>query len=111
MIHVGNQYIYGDCNRLSPEGPITILDEKSRKIGSLGWRTCKIKFRIVWCWSKSTNPKEVITKTRYVDSKSNYQLLRVDTICNSPLHLRKLRMALMSFEYDLVVISDYGRDT
>ena len=105
-----DEYVYGDCNRLSPEGPITILDEKSRKIRPGMAANVKSNLESFGVGVNLLTQREVITKTRYVDSKSNYQLLRVDTTPDvTPITSAEVRMALMSFEYDAVVISDYDK--
>ena len=54
--------------------------------------------------------KETITKTRYIDEKSNYQVMRLDNEPKvKPLREAELRMAAMHLEYDAVVISDYDK--
>ncbi|BCU93509.1 MAG: hypothetical protein CM15mV2_1260 [uncultured marine virus] len=54
--------------------------------------------------------REKIVKTRYVDDRSNQQIMRLDTEpVVKPLHPSQLTMAAMHSEYDAVVISDYDK--
>ena len=72
-------FIYGRCQRLCPEAPIPIF-EPSKTItndGMAGNVVRNFKALGVTDVDIITN-KEQITKTRYVEDKSNQMLLRVD---------------------------------
>jgi D-glycero-beta-D-manno-heptose-7-phosphate kinase len=98
---------YGKVNRLAPEAPVPVIIPQSetsnpgmagnvvRNIEALGHKVDFI-----------TNENE-IKKIRYVCSKYNHLLLRVDEEdkCNS-IHLNVLKNIKWD-EYDAVVISDY----
>ena len=103
-------YIYGDCSRLAPEAPIPVFVPQSKttnggmamnvfaNLKSLG-TTCDILHNI-----------EEITKTRYVDKKTNHIFLRVDTDDKKlerveEKHLDKDFLK----QYDAIVISDYNK--
>ena len=103
-----DRYFYGDVKRLNPEAPVPILEYR-RGVTSKGmvWnvrenlRSFGVEVYI------STNIEKII-KTRYVDEKSNQQIMRYD---EDP------KIEPLSFEfqdewkstYDALVISDYDK--
>ena len=100
-------FVYCDAIRLAPDVPVPILSivEKTenpgmsenvyRNVINLGV-DCDITTNYNW---------KDITKTRYVHHKSNYYFFRVDsTDVIDRIDLRKL-----SFDYDLIAISDYNK--
>ena len=103
-----DRYFYGDVKRLNPEAPVPILEYK-RGVTSKGmvWnvRENLISFGVeVYT---STHPEQII-KTRFIDEKSNQQILRSD---------EEPEITPISFEfpdewkstYDALVISDYDK--
>ena len=103
-------YIYGDCNRLAPEAPVPVFVPQNKtsnggmalnvfaNLKSLGYN-CDI-----------LHNTEEITKTRYVDKKTNHIFLRVDTDDKKlegieEKHLNKDFLR----QYQAVVISDYNK--
>jgi len=103
-----DRYFYGDVKRLNPEAPVPILEYK-RGVTSKGmvWnvRENLISFGVeVYT---STHPEEII-KTRYIDEKSNQQIMRYD---------EEPKIEPLSFDfptewnnlYDALVISDYDK--
>lgn len=99
-----DEYRYGSATRLNPEAPVPILNiERSEErlgmafnvaanIQSFGVQVSKIV------------PRELSRKIRYVDLRSEYQLLRVDQdVTSEPCKLPPLN------GYDAVVISDYNK--
>ena len=103
-----DRYFYGDVKRLNPEAPVPILEYK-RGATSKGmvWnvRENLMSFRVETY--TSTHPEEII-KTRYIDEKSNQQIMRYD---------EEPEITPISFEfpdewkstYDALVISDYDK--
>ena len=101
-------FIYGRCQRLCPEAPIPIF-EPSKTItndGMAGNVVRNFKALGVTDVDIITN-KEQITKTRYVEDKSNQMLLRVDgndRVSNS------FDSSKIDFQYyDAVVVADYDK--
>jgi D-beta-D-heptose 7-phosphate kinase/D-beta-D-heptose 1-phosphate adenosyltransferase len=102
-----DEYIYGQCHRLSPEAPVPVLNlsKKETKPGMAAnvyenLKSFNIDVDFV------TNA-EIIVKTRYIDEKSGQHLLRVDqegisTCWNGNLHCN-------INSYDALVISDYNK--
>ena len=100
-----DEYVYGTCERLNPEAPVPILkfNRKETKKG-MAWnvRENLMSFGIeVFILTNH----ESITKTRYIDEKSNQHILRVDDegVCDP------MDYELPEDEYDALVISDYDK--
>ena len=103
-----DRYFYGDVKRLNPEAPVPILEYKrgvTSKGMALNVRENLMSFGVeVYL---STHPEEII-KTRYIDQKSNQQIMRYD---------EEPKIEPLSFdfpkewnnEYDALVISDYDK--
>jgi bifunctional ADP-heptose synthase (sugar kinase/adenylyltransferase) len=103
-----DEYAYGTVTRISPEAPIPILKHTrtTRKSGmadnvrnNLEALGCKVTFL--------TNDRTEIVKRRFVDEKSNQQLLREDVGDYAKLLDKKVIDDIDSFTIDAVVISDY----
>ena len=103
-----DRYFYGEAKRLNPEAPVPILEYK-RGVTSKGmvWNVREnLKSFGVEVYT-STHPEEII-KTRYIDEKSNQQIMRYD---------EEPEITPISFEfpdewkttYDAHVISDYDK--
>ena len=100
-----DRYFYGDVKRLSPEAPVPILEYK-RGVTSEGMvknvynnlKAFGIEIDLL------TNEEEVI-KTRFIDEKSNYQILRSD---EEP-DIKPFSHQLPKNNYDALVISDYNK--
>ena len=101
-------FIYGYTKRLCPEGPVPIL-EPSRTItnqGMAGNVVANLQSLKVEKVELVTN-KEQITKTRYVEEKSNALLLRIDSndkVSNS-FDVKRVPFS----DYDAVIVSDYDK--
>ena len=103
-----DRYFYGDVKRLNPEAPVPILEYKrgvTSKGMALNVRENLMSFGVeVYL---STHPEEII-KTRYIDEKSNQQIMRYD-------EESKIKPLSFDFpkewnnEYDALVISDYDK--
>ena len=103
-----DRYFYGDVKRLNPEAPVPILEYR-RGVTSEGMvlnvrenlRAFGVEVYL------STHP-EAIIKTRYIDEKSNQQIMRYDV---------EPKIEPLSFDfptewnnlYDALVISDYNK--
>lgn len=101
-------FVYGDCYRLNPEAPTPVLKESYRKeymgmaanvaknVNALGLE-CTLITQV-----------ENIIKTRYVDEKSNYILLRIDND-NKVTPFERKDLFTYIKQFDLVIISDYDK--
>lgn len=100
-------FVYCDAIRLAPDVPVPVLNVKDqsenpgmaknvyRNIKSLTDK-CDVITNLNWF---------NITKTRYVDEKSNHMFFRVD----SPHDIERIDLSKVTYDYDIIVISDYNR--
>ena len=105
-----DEWVYGSCDRLSPEGPIPVMkyDQKQTAPGMAA--NVYENLKSLGITVNFLTNRETITKTRYVDEKSNQQIMRLDTEPEvKPLREAELRMAAMHCDYDAVIISDYNK--
>ena len=100
-----DEYVYGTCERLNPEAPVPILNLKRKETTrGMAWNVRENLMSFGMEVFILTN-NEPITKTRYIDEKSNQHILRVDD--ESPLE--PMDYELPEDEYDALVISDYDK--
>lgn len=73
-------FVYGHCNRLSPEAPVPVFQSshKTENDGMAGNVVRNILSMYPDTTIKFYHQKREITKTRYVDDKTNHMFLRVD---------------------------------
>ena len=100
-----DEYIYGNCDRLSPEAPVPVMklgrvETKSGMAGNVCLNLQAFNLNITFL----TN-SEKITKTRFIDEGSNYQILRVD----SEQRTKPMLVPVSTGNFDAVVISDYDK--
>ena len=100
-----DEYVYGTCERLNPEAPVPILRfNRKETTKGMAWNVRENLMSLGIEVFILTN-KESITKTRYIDEKSNQHILRVDDegLCDP------IDYELPEDEYDALVISDYDK--
>jgi bifunctional ADP-heptose synthase (sugar kinase/adenylyltransferase) len=99
-------YIYGRCDRLCPDAPVPVLIPiKQVENGGMAMNVFDNVKSIHSDVDIITN-KKTITKTRYVDAKTNQMLVRVDsetTLLDRIDNLDKIEFD----KYELIIISDY----
>ena len=100
-----DEYIYGRCTRLSPEAPVPVLDyakiqTKSGMAGNVCLNLQSFGLDITFL----TNNEQLV-KTRFIDEKSNQQILRVD----NETRVKPLLVPVATNSFDAVVISDYNK--
>ena len=105
-----DRYIYGSCSRMCPEGPVPVFNtiEQTTTLGMAGNTYRNITTFFPDACFISNNPK-TITKTRFVDKKTNQLLLRVDTddFTNRVSNNKIEQVVDNSTADDLIVVSDY----
>jgi len=101
-------FIYGRCERLNPEAPIPVFEPTKTVTnqGMAGNVVANLNKLGVDKVELITN-HEQITKTRYVEYKSNQMLLRVDS--NDSVQ-NSFDIKKVDFDsYDAVVVADYDK--
>jgi bifunctional ADP-heptose synthase (sugar kinase/adenylyltransferase) len=102
-----DRYMTGVVNRISPEAPVPIfnIEESADVLGMAA--NVQVNLTRLNCSVFFVTNKEDIVKTRFVDKKSGYQLLRVDHDPKVEPWSENLEEPLDIF--DAVVISDYDK--
>ena len=100
---------YGECNRLCPEAPVPIFN--SIQTVENGGMALNVKNNIVALNVDTdlyTNTNwSTITKTRFIDIRTNHMFMRLD--CNDNAYDRFDISQLQYDQYDAIVISDYNK--
>lgn len=100
-----DKYVYGSVNRLNPEAPVPILDFSRTEIcKGMAWNVYSNLSSFGLEITMITNSEDII-KTRYIDEKSNQQILRVDTENN----VKPFGDNMPEGDFDALVISDYNK--
>ena len=116
IIIIGEQcidkFIYCEVNRLSPEAPVPVLNPvKTTKNNGMAGNV----YENVCVLDKNANvilisQDKDITKTRYVDVKSNHMFLRVDTGEDKiDRFITDSEIEASIKEADAVIVSDYNK--
>lgn len=105
-----DEYHYGECRRLSPEAPVPVFDWKYSSVCPGMAANVKANLEAFGCQVDAiTNDPKDLTKSRYVDLRSEHQLLRVDK--GSKVHPLTIKDLLFRDfdEYDAIIFSDYDK--
>ena len=105
-------FIYGDCKRLSPEAPVPVLNpiEIIKNDGMAGNVVNNLRTLDKNCVVEHWHQTKSITKTRFVDKKSNHMFLRLDEGEDNVLPISTIYGSLEEIsKYDIVVVSDYNK--
>jgi bifunctional ADP-heptose synthase (sugar kinase/adenylyltransferase) len=106
-------FTYGDCKRLSPEAPVPVMSDITRKL-NLGM-AANVKNNLEVMSDEhhvdSICQSEIIIKTRYIDRKTNHMFLRVDEGEYGTMIPFRLTDPIIQKikEADAVVVSDYNK--
>ena len=100
-----DEYLYGACKRISPEAPVPVMDysrmeTKSGMAGNVCLNLQSFEMDITFL----TNSEKLV-KTRFIDERSNQQILRVD----NEESIKPLMLPVNTSGFDAVVISDYNK--
>jgi D-beta-D-heptose 7-phosphate kinase/D-beta-D-heptose 1-phosphate adenosyltransferase len=105
-------FVYGETKRLSPEAPVPVFNPlfKVKNSGMAGNVVENLKSLNPLVEINFIHQEDVITKTRFVDHKSNHMFIRVD---EGEGHIDELVLSnhIISQikESDAVIISDYNK--
>jgi bifunctional ADP-heptose synthase (sugar kinase/adenylyltransferase) len=100
-----DEYIYGRCERISPEAPVPVLRySKLETKAGMAANVC-LNLQVFGIDITFLTNSEKIVKTRFIDEKSNQQILRVD----NEEKVKPLLLPISSNNFDAVVISDYDK--
>ena len=101
-----DRFVYGECDRICPEAPVPVFNpEHIVESGGMAWNVqANVKALGMEC--DIATPEQMPIKTRYVDTKTNQMLLRVDdneTVTETYLHEDDLD------DYEAVIVADYDK--
>jgi D-beta-D-heptose 7-phosphate kinase/D-beta-D-heptose 1-phosphate adenosyltransferase len=97
-----DRFIYCSSSRLSPEAPVPVVKPVEIIDVAKNLEALSKEVDIF-----SLHQEDLITKTRYVDKKSNHMFLRIDEGENNPCKTLENLPDLSTF--DLVIVSDYNK--
>ena len=107
-----DKFVYCDAKRLSPEAPVPVLTplKTVENPGMAGNTFANVKALAPDAVMASVHQKSEITKTRYVEEKSNHMFLRVDEGENFDCQFIWGPLADSTIaEADIVIVSDYDK--
>jgi len=100
-------FVYGSCDRICPEAPVPVF-RPIETVSNPGMAGNVINnIRALGCDCDEIVSCERIVKTRYVESKTNQMIMRLDE--NDFVEHRYARDAEKLKGYDAIIISDYGK--
>ena len=104
-----DRFMYCDVSRFSPEAPVPVLNpiEIVENDGMAGNVVRNLKAMSNDVLIEHWHQDEIITKTRFVEKKSNHMFLRLDE-GESNISKLNLKLNLLS-EYSIVIVSDYDK--
>ena len=101
-------FIYGTANRLCPEAPVPVfIPKRKTETGGMAENVYENIQSLGIGVDLITN-QEVITKTRYVEEKTNHQIIRVDSDASKSKRIEGIEHIPYS-DYCAIIISDYNK--
>lgn len=97
--------MWGTCDRLNPEAPVPILKYESKTVFDGMGANVKNNLLSLGCDVQFYTQKEKIVKTRYLDKRTGYQLLRLD----EEQKVDPFDDDLPLSDVDCIVVSDYDK--
>ncbi len=102
-----DKFIYCETSRFSPEAPVPVLNpieiiENDGMSGNVVRNLQSLETINV----NHIHQSEKITKTRFVEKKSNHMFIRVD---EGETNISKFQRNINFSEYDIVIVSDYHK--
>lgn len=101
-------FIYGTANRLCPEAPVPVfIPKRQTETGGMAANVYENIESLKVDVDLITNT-EPITKTRYVEEKTNHQIIRVDSDATKSKRIEGVEHIPFDL-YDVIIISDYNK--
>ena len=104
-----DKFIYGKCERICPEAPVPVFNPTKVKTNGGMAKNVQANVQSLGVDCDVMTNSELITKTRYVDEKTNQMLIRVDEH-----DYVKTRIDIDDFKnrvnnYDGIIVADYNK--
>jgi bifunctional ADP-heptose synthase (sugar kinase/adenylyltransferase) len=107
-----DQFVYCEAKRLSPEAPVPVLNpvKTVKNQGMAGNTLSNVKALAPDYYTMSLGQNEPITKTRYVEEKSNHMFLRLDEGETTITPFKwTMDIDVLIGQSDIVIVSDYNK--
>lgn len=107
-----DEFVYCNAKRLSPEAPVAVLNpiKTIKNPGMAGNTLANVKALAPDYYTMSLGQNEPITKTRYVEEKSNHMFLRVDKGEDKITPFKwSMDIDVLIGQSDIVIVSDYNK--
>jgi len=107
-----DKFVYCEAKRLSPEAPVPVLNpvKTVKNQGMAGNTLANIKALAPDYYTMSLGQNEPITKTRYVEEKSNHMFLRLDEGETTITPFKwTMDIDVLIGQSDIVIVSDYNK--
>ena len=107
-----DKFVYCNAQRLSPEAPVPVLNpiKTTKNQGMAGNTLANAKALAPDYYTMSLGQNEPITKTRYVEEKSNHMFLRVDENEDKITPFKwTMDIDVLIGQADIVIVSDYNK--
>jgi len=102
-------FMYGECKRLCPEAPVPVFNPLYKiENGGMAYNVYQnLQSLEVECTLHTNNNFKNITKTRFIDEKTNHMFMRLDKNDNSydKCDIKKIDFS----QYAVILISDYNK--
>jgi len=102
-------YHYGVCDRLSPEAPVPVFVEKNTDVRAGMSSNVFCNLKSIGASVDHITHNKLIEKHRYIDSRFQQQLLRVDIGDQDIRETFNMKNLKDPEKYDAVIISDYNK--
>jgi len=100
-------YIYGKCERLAPEGPVPVFESLYQTSNGGMCRNVYDNLLSIGDQCDLVTNEEEITKTRYVEHRTNHCIIRVDSHGRRVERIKDIQKNIDFKKYDAIIISDY----
>ena len=107
-----DEFVYCNAKRLSPEAPVPVLNpiRTTKNQGMAGNTLANVRALAPDYYTMSLGQNEPITKTRYVEEKSNHMFLRVDKGEDKITSFKwTMDIDVLIGQSDIVIVSDYNK--
>jgi bifunctional ADP-heptose synthase (sugar kinase/adenylyltransferase) len=107
-----DKFVYCEAKRLSPEAPVPVLNpvKTVKNQGMAGNTLANVKALAPDYYTMSLGQNEPITKTRYVEEKSNHMFLRLDEGETTITPFKwTMDIDVLIGQSDIVIVSDYNK--
>jgi bifunctional ADP-heptose synthase (sugar kinase/adenylyltransferase) len=99
-------YVYGNCDRLCPDAPVPVLiPQKTIKNGGMALNVYE-NIKSIYNNVEIITNEKIITKTRFIDEKTNHMFVRIDSEKTQLDRIKNLNKIDLT-NYKVIIISDY----